>query len=379
MFVKLEHFNQMFDHEKSSMANTKELLGEPAIYQFAPSIFSGINGDFGSFMYRLGYLMWMLKGSNTLESISYYGDYMNMATDDGETLRGAYGPRMRMWIGPDALQEAININQDIDNDEDMVKPVGIDQLRQICDDLMYGMTGTVMNIFDPSLDFGETNNVPELQRVEFIVKNNKLHLVMNFMSEYLGSQMVTDVWAFSVIQGLLVSFLKNVGMGDITVIMSNKQGLVYFRDSEFGRLDHTEPKMFGSGLDFDKTTVDEFLGDFSILRNFETHLRMQIRPEIFENKEVSVPMIIDTFRTAVLNKISNKFIKEWGICLLLTSLMKYGVNLSKYQEPVIELIREVNRPQLLIELCNFIDYQFADNDDSDLEFMLDLKNACLQR
>ncbi len=375
MSRKMHSFNEIFADEvwnhEHQMSNES-----PAIYQFKPSLYSGVNGKYGTFLFRLGYFMWIMKGSNTLKSINYYGDYLDSLTDDGNTLRGAYGPRMRMWIGPDALQEAININKDIDNPEEFVKPCGTDQFRSVCEDLMFGMTGTAINIFDPSLDFGETNNVPELQRVEFIMRDNKLNLVMNFMSENINAQTVSDIWVFGVLQGIIASFMENASVGGITLILSNKQGNVLDGESGINK-DMSEIASNLSaqtGLDFEKTKADDFLGDFSVLRNFELHIRMQICKDTFNNAEVSIPAIIETFNEVVLKKITNKFVKELGICLLLCAIFKYGTDLNKYKSAIFEIAYEMDNKHLLLELYGYAVYELKDSD-----FLIDLRHVCLSR
>lgn len=385
MSRKMHSFNEIFADEVWNAEN-KIPMASPAIYQFKPSLYSGINGAYGTFLFRLGYFMWIMKGSNTLKSISYYGNHLDDLTDDGNTLRGAYGPRMRMWIGPDALQSAININKNIDNPEEFVKPCGTDQLKSVCEDLMFGMTGTAMNIFDPSLDFGETNNVPELQRVEFVVRDNRLNVIMNFMSENINAQMVSDIWVFGLLQGLMASFMENASVGGMTAIMSNKQG--YALDGGESICKEIEALFANisaqTGLDLEKTRVDAFLSDFSILRNFETHLRMQICKDTFGNAEVSIPSIIENFNELVLKKITNVFVKELGISLLLCAIFKYGTELVKYQSAIFEIVYEMNNKHLLLELYGYANYELdtarSVNERLDnLAFLADLKHACLNR
>lgn len=51
--------------------------------------------------------VWMLAGSNFVESVAFYASQMSQYSNDGETLRGAYGYRWRYAFGYDQLPQII--------------------------------------------------------------------------------------------------------------------------------------------------------------------------------------------------------------------------------------------------------------------------------
>ena len=144
----------IFDHEI--------VEGETILIKTRNNLLYDVNNGSGDLAFRIGYLIWTLNGSNMLQSLGFHGGCMGGYTDDGETLRGAYGPRLRYWIGADALQEAIKINQDIDKPEDYIKPTGVDQIESTYNDLNSGLPASSMSIFDPALDYESTRHVPDL-------------------------------------------------------------------------------------------------------------------------------------------------------------------------------------------------------------------------
>jgi len=98
---------------------TKEILGyQSCIDMRYPmlNVAGRIEGKFHAFM--LAEALWILKGDNRVESISYYSKMISKFSDDGRYFGGAYGPKIvdqltyvvdKLIEDPDTRQAVINI------------------------------------------------------------------------------------------------------------------------------------------------------------------------------------------------------------------------------------------------------------------------------
>lgn len=107
--------------------------------------------------------MWVLAGRNDIAWLKKYLPRAPLFSDDGETWRGAYGPRLRRWRGVDQ----------------------IDAVRKL---LLADRTSrqAVMTLFDPALDYTQSKDIPCNNWLGWIIRDDRLH-----MSAALRSN---DVW-----------------------------------------------------------------------------------------------------------------------------------------------------------------------------------------
>ncbi len=344
--------------------------GVPLNMSIPPSMFSGANNGYTNFPFRVEYLLWILRGANLLKPLQYYGAYMNECTDDGETLRGAYGPRMRFWIGADALQEAINANQDIDmekpeNQEAIVKPKGIDQLNAVYEDLKFGMKQSLIQVFDPAIDFEETNYVPDLHRVSFLVNDNKLDIIMDYLTVQVNTTLVNDMWVMEIIQMILASFLSlepgtvyvNVGRAQL-----NKFAEMYTKDmveSNEWVFDGEDPEDFCTPV-----SPEKFWEQNNTLMELDKHIRMQITATSFNNKEVSVSQMANDLVVKFVNKIDNKLLNNLGRSLLMCAVIKNADTVYIYKEFIKEHYKLLDN----IFRTEFRNYAFHINVSDELDY-----------
>lgn len=308
----------------------------------------GVHNAATTFFFRLGYVVWVLKGANLLKPLSYYGKMLDNLTDDTETLRGAYGPRMRRWVGPDALQEAINKNQNIDNEEDYVKPLGIDQLEAAFKDLESGMQETVIQIFDPALDFAETNYIPDLHRLSFVVKSKPdekcLRTIMDYLAVDPYGHMANDLFLVEIIKKIYCGFLKIKESGTIINIARTIHGFEGDLCPHVGTVIPTDMVF---------TTPERFWSEFDMFLDFEKHMRMQVNDKTFKNSEVSVAELVNLLKAKYLDTFQNTLLVELGNCMLLCAILKYSENPQLYSEYTATLYNAVNHPELKSECEEF--------------------------
>lgn len=97
--------------------------------------------------------LWVLGGRDDMNYLSYYLPRAKDFSDDGLVWRGAYGPRLRNWYGKDQFQNALELlKKDINTKR------------------------CVMTIFDPNKDYVESKDIPCNNWLNFIIRDNKLHL-----------------------------------------------------------------------------------------------------------------------------------------------------------------------------------------------------------
>lgn len=325
--MKLRHVGMM--SEENIVEN------KPMNIEIEPNPFIGVNNGYTSFPFRVVYLLWVLKGANLLEPLQYYGRFFDEYTDDGETLRGAYGPRLRYWVGPDALQEAIKKNQDIDmqsddfdEQSDIVKPVGVDQFNAVFEDFNFGMTEAVMQIFDPALDFDETNNIPDLHRVSFVKNGNKLEMILDYLTVQVNTTLINDYSVFQMIQYFMSMFLS-LEVGNTYVNIGRAQYNKFANSYSEQMKDYTDVE---NTFEYNfNGKPEDFWQQFAILLNFEKHLRMQINNGTFRNDDISVSELSHILIEKLLDSIDIKILSDLGRSLLICAIIKHTDNIKIYK------------------------------------------------
>jgi thymidylate synthase len=142
--------------------------------------------------------MWVIAGRDDLEYLSAYLPRAKDFSDDGETWRGAYGPRLRDWNGVDQLEEILAI---LSKDPTSRRAVA--------------------TLFDPNRDFAQSKDVPCNNWLHFLIRNGRLDLHVVARS--------TDIWwGFSGINAFewsllleLMSYWLNREAGSLTFFTSS--------------------------------------------------------------------------------------------------------------------------------------------------------------
>lgn len=142
--------------------------------------------------------MWVLAGRNDLEFLAHYLPRAADFSDDGETWRAAYGPRLRDWNGVDQ----------------------IDEVRRI---LLADPTSrrAVASIFDPAQDYVDSKDIPCNNWLHFMVRDDVLNAHVAVRSN-------DAIWGFSGINAfewsVLLEILAHwvgVGVGQLTFSVSS--------------------------------------------------------------------------------------------------------------------------------------------------------------
>ena len=234
--------------------------------------------------FRLAYFLWNMRGSNQLEELNFYSSHVNDMTDDHLTLRGAYGPRLRYWVGADQLQKCINDNIDVDNKEDFKKPEGVDQIKKVYEDLKSGILTSCCQIFDPSIDYEDTNYIPSLSNVIFFVKGSELHMMCNYLDFNFSSHTVNDVWFIRLIHICLCNMLnKTPGM-----IAFNTP--TFENDNVIGALNKKIDSQYKELLPVN-TSPEQMMKDIHNVCYFERHYRNAINYSSVQHADVDIKVL----------------------------------------------------------------------------------------
>lgn len=153
-------------------------------------------------------LFWILTGSDSAHDIAWYNSTWANFSDDGDTLNGAYGMRIRRH--PCAH-----------GDVDQLKAAE-EQLR--ADPLSRQAT---IVLFNPELDYRQTKDKPCTNLMRFKIRDGKLHMMVVMRSNDVMLGYPYDVYNFTCMQALLASKLE-VGVGTYTHVVDSMH--VYERD-----------------------------------------------------------------------------------------------------------------------------------------------------
>ena len=107
--------------------------------------------------------IWVLAGRDDIEWLSSYLPRARDFSDDGTTWRAAYGPRLRNWRGTDPLTNVVRLLRD--------EP---------------STRRATLSLFDPSLDYADTLDVPCTIAIQFMIRDDRLNATVTMRSN--------DVW-----------------------------------------------------------------------------------------------------------------------------------------------------------------------------------------
>lgn len=128
----------------------------------------------------LGEFLWYMAGSNGLDFIQYYIDGYAKSSDDGETIHGGYGPRLFDQRGNNQLDNVIRTLK--------AKP----ESRR-----------AVIQLFDAEDISRHYEDVPCTCTLQFLLRHNRLNLIVNMRSSDAFVGLPHDVFCFTLLQELV--------------------------------------------------------------------------------------------------------------------------------------------------------------------------------
>lgn len=138
----------------------------------------------GRFFSCLGELLWYLAGTDDLDFIRYYLSHYARESDDGQTVYGAYGPRLFRMDGNDQILNVVNLLKE----------------RQTT-------RRAVIQLFDAADIATHHKGIPCTCTLQVMIRDERLIMFTNMRSNDAFIGLPYDVFAFTMIQEILARTL----------------------------------------------------------------------------------------------------------------------------------------------------------------------------
>jgi len=197
----------------------------------------------GRIFSALGELCWYLSGSEELSHISYYISAYKDESEDCETISGAYGPRL---FGMPTKDQQANWLDQIGN---VIKKLKSPHSR--------ATKRAVVTLFDrtdiaPRFDHDKGRiEVPCTLSFQFLVRNERLHMIVSMRSNDAYKGLPHDVFAFTMIQEIVA---RSIGcklgtykhfVGSLHLYDDSRNGALQYLNEGWQSTANTMPPMPG--------------------------------------------------------------------------------------------------------------------------------------
>lgn len=161
--------------------------------------------------FAMAEFIWIMSGSPWLNEIEFYNKRMREFSDDGISLHGAYGPRLRHWsLQHGDVDQLENCSQRLKND-------------------IYTRQASIV-ILDPAIDFTvKTKDVPCNNYLQFLYREGKLDLCVYVRSNDLFLGFPYDCFEWTMLQEIYACEL-GVELGDYHHVVGSLH--IYDQDIE---------------------------------------------------------------------------------------------------------------------------------------------------
>lgn len=238
--------------------------------------------------------LWIATGRNDISMISYYLNRLKDFSDDGSTMRGAYGPRFRCYNGSSDDYKISSLHQSgIISDNNSKE--AIDQLRFVvgCFEEDINTRKAIIQLGDPAKDCFEatgrkkaTKDFPCTRSLHFIKdsKQNSLNLIVHMRSnDLLWGASGVNIFNFTFIQEYVAKIL-GLCLGSYYHIADN---LHYYSD-------HSEQIKLFSTIDPPTPSIYEYpAGNYDFKRFNSELIKLSEWEEDFRLQRTSEAMLFD--------------------------------------------------------------------------------------
>lgn len=143
----------------------------------------------GTIFSCLGELLWYLSASDRLDFIRYYISRYDQSSDDGETIFGAYGPRLVTPTGINQIQNVIQLLKG--HSESRRAVIQLFRAEDLAEDLR-----------------DRREDLPCTCTLQFTVRKYRLHMLAMMRSNDAYMGLPHDIFAFTMLQELIARSLK---------------------------------------------------------------------------------------------------------------------------------------------------------------------------
>lgn len=142
-----------------------------------------------SLKYGIAEWLWYDRNSNSLDEIAHYSKFWRNVSDDGKTVNSAYGYRIHGKGAAMLVDQWLYARNELIKDKDSRRAVCI--------------------IASPSDMINETKDFPCTMYLQFLIRENKLHLAVSMRSNDLVLGFGNDVFAFTLMQEKMLNELQS--------------------------------------------------------------------------------------------------------------------------------------------------------------------------
>lgn len=186
--------------------------------------------------YCYGEALWYLSGSNRLDFINKYSKFWNKISDDGITCNSAYGK----YIFTDVY---------LDDNEHFIS-----QWEYVKRTLQNDSMSRQALIHIKPVQIQSTKDVVCTTILQFMIRDNKLDLIVNMRSNDFVKGLTYDVFQFTILQELMAAELGGIQLGRYVHIANNLH--IYESDMDM------VTKMIASGINRNYKLLPKIPADF---------------------------------------------------------------------------------------------------------------------
>lgn len=214
----IKHYGNMIP---SRAGATQELIFNRQVLIDPGQCFPTLESRKHNIFALLAEITWVLYGDNNTRWLSYWLPRANDFSDDGETWRAGYGPRLTNFTGVNDAGEVTYV----------------DQIQSIYEELHRnpGTRQAVINIYDAVKDtpmFGKTKDIACNNRLHFLIRDDCLNLEVNIRSNDMVWGNAINVAEWSYLLSIMAASL-GVDRGELTIT----QGSLHVYSHHFDRMD----------------------------------------------------------------------------------------------------------------------------------------------
>lgn len=238
--------------------------------------------------------LWLASGRNDMDMVGHYLKKLYDFSDNNETMRGGYGPRLR-WFNGVADDYATGYHQKPQT-HDLESIMEVDQFKfveqsfqndQYTRQAIISLADPAKDCFDQNQNLKRTKDFPCTRNIQFLRNNNKLDVIVHMRSnDFLWGATGVNIFNFTFMQEYFAQIL-NLEIGEYYHIVNNFHYYENFKDriETFAAIEkvddewHTYKKGFNNLKEFDER--------ISVLETFEKLLR--------EKKTTKIPEFEDGF------------------------------------------------------------------------------------
>lgn len=215
----------------------------------------------GTIFSCLGELLWYLSGSDRLDFIRYYISRYDQSSDDGETIFGAYGPRLFTPSGINQVDNVINLLRA--HPESRRAVIQLFRAEDLAEDLK-----------------SRREDLPCTCTLQFTVRKYRLHMLAMMRSNDAYMGLPHDIFAFTMLQEIIARSLQvelgwyKHAVGSLHLYSVNTDKAQSYIDEGFQERISMPPMPFGDPW----SSINELLAAESIVRLGKRLPRLELEP-----------------------------------------------------------------------------------------------------